>query len=141
MMFSDMGTFSRHLAFTGVTVESSTNWLFSWSNKHEIIFLDVTSLPSMDGQEFTSGQEYGTKNVLMECLDKKCMNDYPSTFGNGLVGPFNNAFLAVTLLGDSPSPAPEPPTWIMIVSALGICGIVHTMRTRRLISVNDRLVS
>jgi len=141
MVFSDIGTFSKHLAFTGVTVESSSSWLFSWSNRHEIIFLDVPTVPSVVGQGFISGQEYGTKNVLMECLDKKCMNDYPSTIGPGLVGPFNNAFLAVTLLGESPTPVPEPPTWIMIVGALGILGMVSTLRRRRPILVDERVTS
>lgn len=99
MVFSDTGTFSKHLAFTGVTVESSSSWVFSWSNRNEIIFLDVPNVPSVVGQDFTGGH-YGTKNVVMECLDKKCMNDYPSTLGNGLVGPFNNAVPGVTLLGE-----------------------------------------
>jgi hypothetical protein len=141
MVFSDTGTFSKHLAFTGVTVESASNWQFSWSNRHEIIFLDVTSVPSVVGQEFVSGEEYGTKNVLMECLDKKCMNDYPSTLGPGLVGPFNNAFLAVTLLSESPTPVPEPPAWIMMVGAVGIFGMVSTLRRRRPILVNDMVTS
>jgi hypothetical protein len=141
MVFSDTGTFSRHLAFTGVTVESSSNWQFSWSNRHEIIFLDVSSVPSVVGQGFISGLEYGTKNVLMKCLDKKCMNDYPSTIGPSLVGPFNNAFLAVTLLSESPTPVPEPPAWIMMVGALGIFGMVSTLRRRRPILVNGMVIS
>lgn len=94
--------------------------------------LDVpaNNLPTVDGQEFVTGLEYGTKNVLLQCLDQECVNDYPSTFSTGLVGPFNNAVLGVTLLGESPTPTPEPSTLILMLSALVMVGIVFALRRR-----------